>query len=552
MYSVPQRHIAQISAECSGIAQRGGLGSVVWGLSDALVKAGHRVTVIVPYYEEIRLAVRPFTTVTIRFGDESVPVSVFQGRHGELNTLLIHSDSFFRGEYSDIYIDSGRLQRGYFEDDARRFAFFSRAVAELLLYLYKNDDAVDAIHCHDWHAALVHLLIAAHPGFAVLKPVRRVFSVHNLEYQGTRPWHATGTPPRGPGHGWREGDGTWGLKAFLDWYPELAALSEAEKNPYLDPHADIPCINPLRAGLGAAHIVTTVSPTYADEITHPDNPAEDFLGGRGLEADFVKLKREGRLIGITNAIDMDYYSAANLHPPFNAADLGPGRRKHKEALLQNLAPLVDRLVKSKSLVPGIEEALRRKIAVFDSAQALAAPLVTLVSRLTEQKIRLLIDAWRGSTILEMLLQKKCTLVILGKGNLAGEMARLTGGYPNALLFGGFDDDLEKTLYAASDFMLMPSEFEPCGTSQMKAMRYGCLPVASAVGGLIDTITDGKNGFLFSGKSREEKSSNFFGLMSGLIDRAADTAAFDEMRANAMHTEFSWPLVAQSYLPLLVP
>lgn len=547
MYSVSPRHIAQISAECSGIAQRGGLGSVVWGLSDALVTAGHRVTVIVPYYEEIRLAVRPFTTLTISFGGETVPVSVFQGQHGQLNTLLIHSDSFFRGEYSDIYIDSGKLGRGYFEDDARRFAFFSRAVAELLLYLYKNNDAVDAIHCHDWHAALVHLLIAAHPDFVVLKPVRRVFSVHNLEYQGTRPWQSDTTPLR-----WRAADGTWGLKAFLDWYPELAALGEAEKSPYLDTHADIPCINPLRAGLAAAHFVTTVSPTYADEITHPDNPAEDFLGGRGLEADFVKLKREGRLIGITNAIDMDYYSAANLHPPFTDINLAEGRRKHKEALLQNLASLVDRLVKSKSLVPGVEEALCRKIAAFDITKALAAPLVTLVSRLTEQKIRLLIDAWGRSTILEMLLQENCTLVILGKGNLVGEMARLTQGYPNALLFGGFDDDLEKTLYAASDFMLMPSEFEPCGTSQMKAMRYGCLPVASAVGGLIDTIADGKNGFLFSGKSREEKSRNFFGLMSGLIERAADTAVFDTQRANAMRTEFSWPLVAKSYLPLLVP
>ena len=136
------RHLVQISAECSGIAQRGGLGSVVWGLSDALTHAGHRVTVILPYYEEVRLEVHLFTTLNVRFAGEDIPVSVFQGRHGSLNTLLIHSDRFFRGEYADIYIDSGKLKRGYFEDDAKRFAFFSIAACRLLLHLQADDRMV--------------------------------------------------------------------------------------------------------------------------------------------------------------------------------------------------------------------------------------------------------------------------------------------------------------------------------------------------------------------------------------------------------------------------
>lgn len=529
------RHIVQISAECSGIAQRGGLGSVVWGLSDALTQAGHRVTVILPYYEEVRLEVHLFTTLQVRFAGEDIPVSVFQGRHGSLNTLLIHSDRFFRGEYADIYIDSGKLKRGYFEDDARRFAFFSLAAAELLLHLHRAGDGADAIHCHDWHAAFVHMLITVHPAYVVLKQTRRVFSVHNLEYQGTRPWLARGN-----------------LEALLDWYPELSSLGETDKAPFLDPHADIPCVNPMRAGLKAAHYVTTVSPTYADEIQHPDNAAEDFLGGRGLETDFVELKKANRLLGIVNAIDMDYYSAANLHPPFSAQNFATGRREHKDALLGSLPELLQKLSASKSLMPGVEETLRKKIGVFDKAKAMKAPLLALVSRLTEQKIRLLIDSYQGSTILEMLLKKNCTLLVLGKGNLMAAMSELLEPYPNALLFGGFDDDLEKRLYATADFMLMPSEFEPCGTSQMKAMRYGCLPVASAVGGLKDTIGHGKNGFLYAGKSREEKSQNFLNLATDLIAKAENPAAFDAMRRSAMETEFSWPLAAKAYLPLLVP
>ncbi len=532
---MPQRHIAQISAECSGIAQRGGLGSVVWGLSDALVKAGHRVSVILPYYEEVRLEVHLFTTLTVRFAGEESSVSVFQGRHGTLDTLLIHSDRFFRGEYGDIYIDSGRLGRGYFEDDARRFAFFSLAAAELLLHLHKSGDAVDAIHCHDWHAALVHMLVQVHPAYVVLKPVRRIFSVHNLEYQGTRPWNIRGN-----------------LESFLDWYPELYALTEDQKKPYLDPHAEIRCINPMRAGLNAAHYVTTVSPTYADEITRHDNPAEDFLGGRGLEDDFVRLKNERRLIGIVNAIDMDYYSATNLNPAFSGADLARGRTLNRAALLDDLPGLVKKLTASRSLMPGIDEGLRKKLLVFDIEKAKKQPMFALVSRLTEQKIRLMIDAWQGSTILDMLLAKDCTLIILGKGNLMAKMAELLAPYPNALLFGGFDDDLEKHLYASADFMLMPSEFEPCGTSQMKAMRYGCLPVAAAVGGLIDTIQHGENGFLFSGKSRGEKSDNFLALLDGLIARAARSDELDKLRLKAMNTEFSWTKAAAAYLPLLVP
>lgn len=529
------RHIAQISAECSGIAQRGGLGSVVWGLADALEKAGQRVTVIIPYYEEVRLEVHLFTTLQLSFAGEEIPVSVFQGKHGTLNTLLIHSDRFFRGEYSDIYIDSGRLGRGYFEDDARRFAFFSAAAAELLLHLYKEGDAVDAIHCHDWHAALVHMLIAVHPHFVVLKPVRRVFSVHNLEYQGTRPWNKCGN-----------------LEGFLDWYPELHELTYAERASYVDPHADIPCINPMRAGLAAAHYVTTVSPTYAEEITRPDEPREDFLGGRGLEADFQKLKREGRLFGIVNAIDMEYYSAARLDPPFTEKDYGAGRKSHKTKLLEGLPALVKQLTATHSLTPGIAEALNKKIARFDAAKANNLPLLALVSRLTEQKIRLMIDVWQGSTILERLMKHELTLVVLGKGNLMNRMAELMAPFPNALLFGGFDDDLEKRLYASADFMLMPSEFEPCGTSQMKAMRYGCLPVAAAVGGLKDTIEHGANGFLFSGKSREEKSKNFLALLDDVVVRAATPGSLDAARRNAMTTEFSWAKAAAEYFPLLMP
>lgn len=156
-------NIIEISSECSGLAQRGGLGSVIWGISDAFRKAGHRTTIIMPYYAEIHHDVHLYTTVTCFYGGEEFPVSVFETSHFGIRIFLIHNDSFFRGEYADVYIDSGKLHRGYFEDDAKRFAFFSIAACRLLLHL-QQDEQIDVIHCHDWHTGLIPLLIKLHPG----------------------------------------------------------------------------------------------------------------------------------------------------------------------------------------------------------------------------------------------------------------------------------------------------------------------------------------------------------------------------------------------------
>ncbi|GAB4428540.1 MAG: glycogen/starch synthase [Turneriella sp.] len=525
-------NIIEISSECSGLAQRGGLGSVIWGISDAFRRMGHKTTIILPYYAEIKHDVHFATTVNVFFGGDEMPVSVFETNHLGIRVLLIHSDRFYRGEYADVYIDSSKLQRGYFEDDAKRFAFFSLAASQLLLHL-QNNEQLDAIHCHDWHTGLIPLLIKLHPAFYRLRAIPKLFTIHNLEYQGTRPLEAQGN-----------------LQGFLDWYTDLGHLEREIFAPYLDRHADIPCINPMRAALQTADNVTTVSPSYAREICRPDDTAAGFFGGRGLEADLADLHAHGRLIGITNGIDQDFYDAEKLRHPYSHNNRTEGLKQNRAALLNEMPGIIDKLVNSGALIAHTEVALREKLQSIRHEEFLHQPLLVAVTRLTGQKIQQFFETVEGLSVLEHLAALPIHVIFLGKGDLLQFMCEQTAAAAKILLFGGFDDELEKRLYAAADAMLMPSEFEPCGTSQMKAMRYGCLPIAAAVGGLNDTIRHGHNGFLYSGSSRQAKAAAFLSTIREVLDLMHnDRERILQMQRNAMLTDFSWSEAAQNYIRL---
>ncbi len=486
-----------------------------------------------PYYEEIRDEVKNYLTLKVPYGGEIMTVSVFATDHLGIRTLLVHSDRFFRGEYSDVYIDSARLQRGFFEDDAKRFAFFSAAAAWLLLRLSRTEK-IDTIHCHDWHTGLLLMLINIHPDLVELKRHFRLFSVHNLEYQGTRPY------------------GAWGeLKGFLDWFPELEKLPHETVTRFLDPHADIDCINPMRAAIHSADQVTTVSPNYADEICRADNPAEGFFGGRGLEKDFRELRVAGRLTGITNGIDLSFYDPAKLPHAYSATSRAAGKLRNREALWQELPHLLTGFRESESLTEeSIADTLAR-IGKTDAEHFMAKPLMVAVTRMTGQKIRQFFDETEGKSVLRHLMATEANFIFLGKGDMAAQMSREIAPASNIMFLCGFDDNLEKRLYAAADAMLMPSDFEPCGTSQMKAMRYGCIPVASRVGGLANTIIHEHNGLLYDGASRAEKAAGFLQKILHVIALYnEEPESLLRMQSNAMLTDFSWNEAAAAYLRLM--
>ncbi|HRP69897.1 MAG TPA: glycogen/starch synthase [Turneriella sp.] len=527
-------NIVEISSECSGLAQRGGLGSVIWGLIDAFSGMGHSVKLIIPYYAEIQYGVRMYTALEIFFGGEKIPVSVFTTKHGGADVYLIHSDRFFRGAYADVYIDSGKLGRGYFEDDAQRFAFFSLAAAHLLLHLHQQNK-IDVLHAHDWHSGLVLLLTRIHPIFEKLQSVREIFTIHNLEYQGTRPLYAMGE-----------------LRAFFDWYTDLAYMGEKILDPYLDPHADIACINPMRAAINTATVVTTVSPSYAEEICRPDNSVADFYGGRGLEKDLASLRSEDRLCGITNGIDQTFYTPEKLSIPYSATNFIKGRKENRAALFDDFSRIIEGMLKTQSLLNRCEKALIEKYQKITRNEFLSKPLFVAVTRLTGQKIRQFFEVVHTKTVLEHCAHLNAHFIFLGKGDLLQTLQEQTQSAHNIFLFGGFDDALEMRLYASADAMLMPSEFEPCGTSQMKAMRYGSLPIAAAVGGLKDTIQNGDNGFLYDGASRHEKATEFLTTIRYVAELTHKNAPlFHEMQRTAMATDFSWTSAAAEYMRVMV-
>jgi len=431
--------LALISSEAFPLVKVGGLADAVGGLAQALSELGFTVTIYLPWYSGIegRAAGSSF----LRWGGKVERVFLGHHQQDRIRFVLIGLPDFLRG---NVY--------GY-DDDVIRFLRFSLATAELLGHQ-------DRIHVHDWPAALLPLL---HRRGWFRAPT--ILTIHNLAHQG---W----IDPQ------RFFQGT-GLPEALT--PQLSHRG---------------AINLLKAGLLFADRLTTVSPTYAQEILTP-------RFGEGLEE--VLQEQRHKLQGILNGLDTRYWDPAqdpHLPRTYSLAHL-EGKAFCEEALAQEL---------------GLEP-----------------PILGVVSRLVYQKgIDLILAALPG------LLQLGFSLAILGSGepNLEAALQEAAQRFPRRLAFrSGYHEGLAHRIYAGSTAFLMPSRFEPCGISQMIAMRYGTPPIAHATGGLKDTILHERTGILFEEADPE-------GLLWGVrrfleLDRHA-------LINEAMAQEFSWQSRAEEY------
>jgi len=520
-----------VAGECKGIAKVGGLGDVVHDLSRALKREGVDVTIVLPAYGSVTLPSSPVHALDVNFGGRTRKTRVVRYHAGDLTVLGIESPEFFEGAYGSVYVDSSATGLGPFEDDAARFAFFSAAVAALLEE-NRLIQSVDALHCHDWHTGTLLALARLTNRYPALGTLRTLFTIHNLDYQGTRPLR---------------GSDSNRLSSLESWFPELFPefLLPAAKSRLLDPGAT-DCYNPMRAGIRLADMVTTVSPNYAGEITRPDAPERNFVGGRGLEADLASLAREGRLRGMLNGIDYHEHSPQQLRPAYSPAS---GRwqelRRHHKKKVRTL--LLDLLNSGADDVAGRPERLDDERAFLDRF------LLVAVTRMARQKMSLLMAPYEPqASVLEALLRLPLNLVVLGTGELLEPMqtAIRTASTANAWLLGRFDPLLARQLYAGGDAFLMPSDFEPCGISQLIAMSYGTLPIATAVGGLADTIDHGQTGFLVAAPNRA-------GLADALIRNTRHAASIyanhhDEWARRqqaAMSQRFTWQKTARAYVQL---
>jgi len=488
----------------------GGMGDVTRDLPRALAALGHRVTVLTPAYGRFaRLpGSRLLATLEVPFANATERVGWYRVAEeaGVAHDALDHPRFAPRGD-GDIYHDDGA--DAPFFTDATKFAFFSAAAAALVPEL---PDAPDVVHLHDWHLGCYLALRAFDHRFARLRAIRTVFTIHNLALQGIRPLSATSS-------------------SLASWYPWLRYRREDVVDPL---YAD--CVNPMATAVRLADMVNTVSPTYALEVQRPNDDAGGFRGGEHLEGLLVRAQAERRLVGILNGCD---YSAP-----------APRRPSWKSLLALIRTELVE-LMARESALASAHYLAERRIDAFGSRRPRA--LLTSVGRTVDQKVRLFREPVApGSTALERILDALAPddrMIMLGSGDPAYErfFTRLCARRPNFLFLRGYSDAIATALFASGDLFLMPSSFEPCGISQMLAMRAGQPCVVHAVGGLRDTV-DRRTGFPFEGETPKRQAQCFAREVdTALVLRRSDPDKWQSITNAARARRFDWGISAERYV-----
>lgn len=478
--SSKKMQIVFASAECAPFVKTGGLGDVAGSLPAALVRAGAEVIVMVPKYatikDEYKAQMERFSDFYVSLGWRNEYCGLEKLEHDGVTYMFIDNERYFARDYP----------YGFF-DDGERFAFFSKAITESLQHLPAGFEC-DILHCNDWQTALAPVFLREfYQGLPLYDRVKTVFSIHNVAFQG------------------QFSDTV--MEDILGVAHIPAAASQLR--------CDACSINYMLGALRYADAITTVSPTYANEIQTPEF-------GEGLDG--VLRERSYALQGILNGIDVagfdpatDKRIAANY-----TVDDRSGKAVCKAKLQEEL---------------GLE--------VRDDR-----PLMVMVTRLTRQKgMDLVMYA------LDRILAGGVQVAVLGTGDRDYEdgLRYFQDKYPGTMAARiEFDPALSQRMYAAADMFLMPSKFEPCGLSQIIAMRYGTLPIVRETGGLKDTVIPYNE---FTGEGTGFSFTNFNGdEMGDAVFRAArlfwdNREAWNQLVTQAMSQDFSWTRSADKYLDL---
>ena len=447
------------------------------------------------------------SSVTVGFRDEQREVRVFEIGIDSVRTVLFEHKSLAPTTPGLVYHDDGSMRP--YATDANKFAFFCAAAARWISTLTRSPDIV---HLHDWHAAYFLLQrnyteLAAHLG-----EIRTVFTIHNLAYQGQRPL----------------ADDESSLE---EWFPGM----DYDASVVGDPIAD-DCINPMAFAIRASDSVNTVSPTYAQEIQCPSNPETGFIGGEGLEDDLVSVANKGLLHGILNGCD---YSV-NL-----------GRRPGWQRLVIAARDTAAAWLEKDPRNPDHRLALDR-LAALPKRRPLH--VVTSIGRIVAQKIQLFLQPIAdGRTALEHILENlghQGVLFLLGSGDTDFEdtIANIAQDNRNLVFLRGYSEAFGNLMYHGGDLFLMPSSFEPCGISQMLAMRAGQPCVVHGVGGLHDTVASGETGFIFAGETTTDQAEAFVECVEQALKLRHDRPnRWQKIRKQASEQRFDWASSAQQYI-----
>ncbi|MEH6994439.1 glycogen synthase GlgA [Neobacillus drentensis] len=460
-------------SECVPFVKTGGLADVAGALPKELKKLGTEVHVMLPNYslisDEFKQSFQFKTSIEVPVGSTNQYCGIF---NMELDGITYH---FIDNEY---YFHRSSLYGQ--DDDGERFSFFSKAVLECIPHL---DFIPDVIHSHDWHTAMVNFLLKfQYRHQPMYTKIKTVFTIHNLQFQGIFPFEK--------------------ISELLRLDPQYFNMEQLEF--YGN-------VNFMKGGIVSSDIVTTVSPTYKEEIQFP------YFGER---LDGLLRKHSDKLIGIVNGIDDSVYN-----------------------------PRVDRDIAFSYDLDTIEGKLENKKVLqqyFGLPEKESTPIIAMVTRLTSQKgLDLVLHMFRE------MIQDDVQFILLGSGdhhfeNFFNQMAQ---EYPDKVkVYIGFNEALAHQIYAGADLFLMPSQFEPCGLGQLIALQYGTIPIVRETGGLNDTVqsydesTQIGNGFSF-------KNLNAHDLLH-TVRRALDfyhqNENWSRLIQNAMSQDYSWLQSAKKY------
>ena len=461
------------ASEAMPFMASGGLGDVAGSLPQALRKRLIGCRVVMPLYDnitqELKDSMKFITHISVPVAWRRQYCGIFEARAGGVIYYLLDNQYYFKRD--TIY--------GQY-DDAERFAFFSRAILEIIPHIGFKPDV---IHCNDWQTALTPVyystMYATAPGY---ENIKTVFTIHNIQYQGV-----------------------YGKELLGD------VLGISENDYHLLEYDG--CVNFMKGGIECADKVTTVSPSYANEILDP-------WYSHGL--DTILNQRRFKLSGILNGIDVINYNPEtdkSLWKNYSADD-SEGKKENK-AELQALMQL-----------PVRED----------------VPVISMVTRLVSHKGLDLVKAVAD----ELLSTEDVQFIVLGSGDWQYEsfFKELAARHPDKMgLWLGFVPDLAHKIYAGSDMFLMPSKSGPCGLSQMVALRYGTIPIVRETGGLRDSIQDSGNGegngFTFANYNAHDMLFTIRRALKGYKNKQGWSILVDR----ALNCDYSWGRSANEYIKL---
>ncbi|MCT7941752.1 glycogen synthase [Shewanella holmiensis] len=536
-------------------AKVGGMGDVIRDLPVALNTCAVSADVAMPEYGFLKdyYAATKTAEVVVSYGNSTESVIIYKMLRPETKHVVVDADQLnadsnttANQQQNWVYlfahplfnqVDGSIYTQGSadrpFADDANKFALFSLAVAQALLERKLGDYQV--MHLHDWHSAMIAMLRAVVTEFAPLKTIKCVFTIHNLALQGIRPFSGE-------------------KSSFCHWFARWFSVDSLHQNQWLskailDPRYSS-CVNPMRMGIVLSDTVHVVSPTYAKEILQQSEPQKGFVGGEGLEQDLQHKADQHQLVGIINGCSY----AENSHANDKAIQV-----KQRLSLLNKAQDALIKWQAHKASVSSADfiasQRLQQNLIKLSAARktANASLLITSVGRLTSQKVMLFLQKLtNGKSALSQILSDlyshnpEAMMIILGSGDefLSNQIKTIAAQHTNCLFLNGYDEALSDDLYQQGDLFLMPSSFEPCGISQMLAMKHGQPCLVHAVGGLKDTVLHQQNGWVFDGIDAAEQAKHFVEQFKVCLE--CDTETLANIKLAASQARFDWTNVALSY------